>query len=65
MLALIELGDSDPELLDVYLTSLDERLVARATAPTPAAQPVPVGKRPLAPPASRSEIHAFFAKKGR
>lgn len=63
MLALIDLGDSDPELLDVYLSSLDERVVARATTPPPpAAQAAPVGKRPLAPAASRAEIHAFFSK---
>ncbi len=66
MLALIELGDSDPELLEVYLSSLDERVVARAAPPTPPpVQAVTPGKRPLAPAASRAEINAFFTKKGR
>jgi hypothetical protein len=62
VLALIDLGDSDPELLDVYLSALDERSEAiRRPVATPA-QPAPTGKRPLAPAASRAEVNAFFTK---
>lgn len=61
MLALIELGDTDPELFEVYLTALDER-ARPAPAPPVTAVQTPAGKRPLAPAASRAEINAFFTK---